>query len=260
MKIISFNIGIKIDNSVQVGEYLKTQQADIVCLQEVMRPLEPSVYAIFRSEETIRDILKDKYPFYFFAPEWVANKHKKHVRPNEKGVREFGGMVEQGKLILSKYPIVHGYNYFYHKNYEFDFDRTNFYNGDDHGRALQVCEIEVDGKIIQVANVHGTYSSDKLDSERSIKQSQFILSKLQAKNLPSILLGDFNVLPTTESIGLINKNYNNINNTFRISRTVPSGKMIDYVFLSKELIAGKLVVEEIGISDHYPIILEVENL
>jgi len=260
MKIISFNIGIKIDNSTQVAEYLKAQQADIICLQEVMRPLEPSAYAMFRSEETIRDILKDDYSFYFFAPEWVANKHKRHVRPNEKGIRDFGGMVEQGKLVLSKHPILHGYNYFYHKNYEFDCDRTNFYNGDDHGRALQICEIEINGVIIQVANVHGIYSSDKLDSDRSIRQIQFILSKLQEKNLPNILLGDFNLLPTTESIALINKNYHNINNTFKISKTIPKGKMIDYVFLSRELTAGKLIVEEIDISDHYPIILELENL
>lgn len=257
MKIISFNIGIKIDNSRQVGEYLKAQAADIVCLQEVVRPLDPNVHPLYRSEETIRRILGGDYPYYFFAPEWVADKH---TEPSGLRNKDFGGMVEQGKLILSKYPIVHGYNYFYHKNYEFDRDRTNFYNGDDHGRALQVCDIEVSGSIIQVANVHGTWSADKLDSERSIRQSEFILERLQEKNMPSILLGDFNVLLRTESISLISKHFNNINAIFNIPSTRPKGEAIDFIFLSQGLSARKMTVEEIEISDHYPLILEISDL
>ncbi len=257
MKIISFNIGLKIDNSFQIAEYLKTQNADIVCLQEVMRPLDSNVYPIYRSFEIIRKKLEADYPYYFFAPEWVADKF---IKPEGVEDKDLGGMVEQGKLILSKYPIVHGYNYFYNKNYEFDCDRTNFYQGDDHGRALQIVEISIQGQIIQVANVHGIYSSDKMDTERSLKQSQFILDKLQEKNLPSILLGDFNVLPSTGSIAMINAYYDNINEDFKITSTEPGGKIIDYIFLGKEFRIKNFTVEKINISDHYPLILEIENL
>ena len=74
MKIISFNISVKIDNSKKVVEYLKTQNADIVCLQEVFRPLETSVSLESCSGKIIINALKKYYPFYFFAPEWVADK------------------------------------------------------------------------------------------------------------------------------------------------------------------------------------------
>jgi endonuclease/exonuclease/phosphatase family metal-dependent hydrolase len=255
MKIISFNIGIKIDNAEEVAEYLKTQDADIVCLQEAMRPLELSVSSIYRSEEIIKESLKKIYPHYFFAPEWVADMfYEPEGIPN----KTFNGMVEQGKLILSKYPIVHGYNYFYHKDYEFDRERRDFYLGNDHGRTLQVCEINVNGKIVQVGNIHGTYTSDKKDTKRTIQQNKFILEKLKNKKLPTILLGDFNLLPDTKSMSLIDKKYENLDKKFNISNTRPKGQVIDYVFIDKNFFAKNLQAEATDISDHYPLIAELE--
>src|SRR3989344_5229147 len=255
MKIISFNIGIKIDNASKVKEYLKTQNVDIVCLQEVVRPLEPEVFQMYRSEEEIRNFLKESYPYYFFAPEWIANRLTKSTGG---GNREFGGMIEQGKLILSKYPIIHGYNYFYYKTYEFDCDRTKFHEGDDHGRALQVVKVDINGTVIQIGNVHGSYSSDKLDTDRSLIQSGFILEKLQEQRHPTILLGDFNVLPDTKSVTIINKEYTNLNDKFNVSSTRPNGQIIDYIFTSKDMSTQKLVVDEVNISDHHPLIMEFQ--
>ena len=255
IKIISYNIGIKIDNASQVAGYLETQKADIICLQEVMRPLESNVLKLYRSGEEILDSLKKDYPYYFFAPEWVADKF---IKSTGGGDRDFGGMVEQGKLILSKYPITHGYNYFYYKNYEFDRDRTKFYAGDDHGRALQVVEAKVNNMQIQIGNVHGSYSTDKIDTEKSLAQSQFIIKKMQERELPSILLGDFNVLPDTKSISMLNEKFENLNKVFNITSTRPDGKMIDYIFISKELKPKSLGVDNIDASDHYPLMAEIK--
>jgi len=255
MKIVNFNISIKINNANEVANYLKNQNAEIICLQEVVRPLEDGVVSIFRSEEVIRKALKKDYPYYFFAPEWVADIH---YEPDGKPDRIFGGMAEQGKMILSKYPITHGYNYFYHKNYEFDRERKDFYLGNDHGRALQVCEINIDGKIIQVGNVHGVYTSDKKDTEKSLLQSSFIIEKLKEKKIPTILLGDFNLLPSTKSMEIIGKNYKNINEMFKVSSTRPDGKLIDYIFTNKEFLVKSLKAEKTDISDHYPLIAELE--
>jgi endonuclease/exonuclease/phosphatase family metal-dependent hydrolase len=254
MKIVSLNIGIRIDNAKNVVKYFKKINADIVCLQEVVRPLEPNVLSKYRSEEVIRESLKKDYPYYFFAPEWVANKFLK----DNKLDKDFQGMVEQGKLIMSKYPIIHGYNYFYHKDYEFDCDRTNFYKGDDHGRALQICDINVDGITIQIANVHGCYSSDKLDTEKSLLQSNFILEKIKQRQIPTILLGDFNVLPETKSLSIIEKEYKNLNKTFNISNTRPKEQEIDYIFSSGEFSVNDLKIDITNISDHYPLIVELE--
>lgn len=255
MKIISYNIGIKIDNAKAVAEYLKAENADIICLQEVMRALEDSVFSLYSSEKIIREYLKNNYPYYFFAPEWTANKLTETNGPKNK---DLGGMAEQGKLVLSKYPIVHGYNYFYYKNYEFDCDRTDFYKGNDHGRAFQVCEININGQIIQVGNVHGCHSVEKLDTERSLMQSNFIIEKLKQKQTPTILLGDFNVLQNTKSIEIISKEYNNLNSKFDIITTRPKGQIIDFVFINEGFLEKNLKVGITDISDHYPLIAEIE--
>lgn len=217
------------------------------------RPLEDSAYKMYRSESGIRNSLRKIYPYYFFAPEWVANKFTKQG----KAYRDLGGMVEQGKLILSKYPITHGYNYFYHKVYEFDCDRSRFYEGDDHGRALQVAEINIRGKIFQVGNIHGSYSREKYDTKKSLLQSEFIIRKLKEKKLPTVLVGDFNVLPTTKSIAILNKEYKNLNKMFNITTSLPDGRVIDYIFTSKEWKAKSFRVGTTDISDHYPLVAEL---
>lgn len=256
MKIISFNIGIKIDNAVEVVEYLKKQDADIICIQEAMRPVEVGVLLQYRSAEIIRESLKAIYPNYFFAPEWVADMF--YLTPSSPD-RIFGGMVEQGKLILSKYPIVRGFNYFYHKNYEFERDRRDFYLGNDHGRALQVCEIDLDGKIIQIANVHGCYSSDKMDNEKALFQSNFILEKLNEKKLPTILVGDFNVASHTESIKILEKTYQNTGLDFKITSTRPNKEqVIDYIFVDSNFFVNNMVIGNTKASDHFPLIAELE--
>jgi endonuclease/exonuclease/phosphatase family metal-dependent hydrolase len=254
MKIISFNIGIRIDNTKAVAEYLKSQNADIICLQEIIRPLDKNVFPMYRSEEIIMEYFKKEYPHYFFASEWVADCFLKEGKTD----RDLGGMAEQGKLVLSKYPIIHGDNYFYYKAYEFERDRTHFWEGDDHGRSLQVCEINVNGTIIQLGNVHGSYSKEKIDTERSLSQSDFIVKKLKEKNLPTILLGDFNVLPETESISIINKVYKNLNKEFNIPKTCLSGRIIDYIFINDAFRVNSFLVDVVDISDHYPLITEIE--
>lgn len=264
MKIISFNIGIKIDNSEKIAEYLFASGADIICLQEVMRPLEDSVSSMYRSEETIREKLKSVFSYHFFAPEWVGDKLIK----GEK-IRDFKGMAEQGKLILSKYPILYGANHFYHKVYEYSPDRTRFYEGDDHARALQIADLDVRGTVIQIGNVHGIYSRDKQDSEGSLLQNKFIIEKLCERNKPTILLGDFNLAPDTESIALINKEYMNLISKFSIGATQPeeAGKhegakhnTLDYIFFSSEFSAKSCIVDLTDISDHYPLIAEIDIL
>ena len=254
MKIISFNIGIKIDNADKVIEYLRSADADIVCLQEALRPLDKKVLPLYRSVEAILNSLGGLYPHYFFAPEWVADRFER----DGAVYRDLGGCAEQGKLILSKYPIVRGYNYFYYKTYEFDRSRTKFEEGNDHGRALQVCDINVDGKIIQLGNVHGAYSADKKDTKISVVQSNFVVAKLKERNLPAILLGDFNLHPDTESVAIIEKSYSNNNKIFNISSTRPNGQAIDYLFTDDSIEVKSLAVDATDISDHYPLIAELK--
>lgn len=50
MKLISFNIGIKIDNAKNVGNFIKDQDPDIVAFQEIIRHFDDSVFEMYKSK------------------------------------------------------------------------------------------------------------------------------------------------------------------------------------------------------------------
>ena len=60
MKLISFNIGIKIDNSKEIGNFIKSQNADIVAFQEIIRHFDEPVFDMYKSEKHIKEIIGKK--------------------------------------------------------------------------------------------------------------------------------------------------------------------------------------------------------
>ena len=52
MKIISLNIGIKLNNIKKIISFLTRENADIVCLQEVSRALDKDVKNNFTQSKT----------------------------------------------------------------------------------------------------------------------------------------------------------------------------------------------------------------
>ena len=55
MKLLSFNIGIKIDNSIAVSQFINSNKIDIVLLQESLRHFDSNVFDMFRSESDIKN-------------------------------------------------------------------------------------------------------------------------------------------------------------------------------------------------------------
>ncbi len=169
MKIISFNIWIFIDNSERVWEFIKSQNADIVAFQEIIRHFDDSVLNQYKSREHINKIIWKELKYSFFWPQWITDVNIK----NGKIYRDYGGFIEQWNEVFSRFPIVHAMNHHYHKHYEYSADRTSFYT-DDHSRSVVVVELNIKGKKLQILNLHWTHSRDKKDTDRSIKQSEYI--------------------------------------------------------------------------------------
>jgi endonuclease/exonuclease/phosphatase family metal-dependent hydrolase len=256
MKLISFNIAIMIDNSQKVINFVNQINPDIVCFQEIIRHLDNSVYSRFKSKAKIENSIK--LPYSFFGPQWIANADIK----NGKICKEYGGFLEQGNEVLSKYPIVAASNEFFHRKYELSIDRTNFYT-EDHARCVEVVEIMVENKKIQILNLHGTWSKDCLDSQRSVRQSRYIIQAAQRKNIPTIITGDFNLLPDTESIKMFNKNFVNLIKKYKIKTTRPKKdgydlQVVDYIFVNDKIKVNSFEVIETDISDHFPLILDFD--
>ncbi len=263
MKLLCLNIGIKIDNSDEVCDLIISQNADIVVLQEVMRHFDDSVSHMYKSERIIRNTTKTILPFAFFGPLFIAKDFTK----NGKIHRNLGGFVEQGNEIFTRFKINEATNEFYYGHYSYDSDRTNFYR-DDHSRAVQVIELNINDKKLQIINVHGTYSKDKQDTKRSIKQCNYILNVAKRKKIPTIIAGDFNLFPDTESINILNKQFRNLINEYGITSTRPSfddgmdrgDNIVDYIFISDDIKVNNFNIINTQISDHFPLFLDFDIL
>jgi endonuclease/exonuclease/phosphatase family metal-dependent hydrolase len=133
---------------------------------------------------------------------------------------------------------------------------------------IQVINLEANGKNFSVINYHGpAVPGNKLDNEERINISKKL--KDIWKNLPNsakILCGDFNLMPETKSIKLLeNAGSKNLIKEFKIinTRNEVSWKIYpnkqhfaDYTFVSSGVYVKNFEVPYNLVSDHLPMILE----
>lgn len=258
MKLLNLNIGIKLNNTEQVINFIKKENADVCTFQEAMNAIDDTCYDLFKSKNEI--VKLEQYKYNEFAPIYIADG----ITKNNIMVRDFGGKAEQGSLIVSNYRVKEHYNQFYYNEYKYEYDAT-YFREKDWCRSIQNTILEIDGKEIQIINVHGIWTKDKLGDERTIKQSKFILDKIR-KDIPVIIVGDFNLLPNTESIELLNNEMINLIEKFNIKSTRPIfddgldvGNIIcDYIFVNDLVKVNDLKVIDIDISDHLPLVLDFD--
>lgn len=258
MKLLNLNICIKKDNNKEVIELIKEDNYDIITLQEVMRKIENTTFDMYNSSNIIKNNLSYKYSF--FGPLWIANYHEK----NNVITKNFGGLTEQGNETITNYPIIESRNVFYYKDYSIFIDATNF-SKEDHGRAFEEVILDINGKYLQIINVHGIWTKDKLGDERTIKQINSILSNIR-NDIPSIVLGDFNLLPHSESIKIISDKMINLISKYNIKTTRPTfddgrdkGNVVcDYIFVNNKVKVNDFKILDIIVSDHFPLILDFE--
>ena len=165
---------------------------------------------------------------------------------------------------MSDYSIIESCNIFYYKDFSNYTDTTDFRN-EDHPRAFINLVLDINGKKLQIINVHGIWSKDKLGDKRTIAQSEEILSHVRY-DIPSIIVGDFNLLPNTESIQKINKKMINLIEKYEIKSTRPifddgldKGDLVcDYIFVNNKVKINSFKVLNNNVSDHFPLILDFD--
>lgn len=256
-KLISRNIWIKINNNVEVVNFLKEKDYDIICLQEATTQVSEWVLNQYKSYDIIQDEVK--YPHSFFwdvrESDWFHHKWK-----------SFWWLIRQWNIALSKYPIKLAENKFYRRHFERRIDWSNFRQL-DHWRSLTKTIIDFwDNKKAQIINVHWCYSDDKKDNERTLNQSKFILEKVKEHNISTIVVWDFNVDNTTESIDMIRAQLSDLTKEHNIQSTRPKfddwsessrwNQVIDFIFVSDDIEVKNFWVIKNTISDHFA--LEIE--
>jgi endonuclease/exonuclease/phosphatase family metal-dependent hydrolase len=124
-------------------------------------------------------------------------------------------------------------------------------------------------KSFWVVNFHGvSRPGEKFDTPRRLLQSKKIISALKKLKGPKILCGDFNLLPNTKSIELVEQaGMKNLIKTYKIKNTRNSISWqkynnkqyyADFTFVSPEIKVKKFKVPYNLPSDHLPMILDFE--
>lgn len=141
-------------------------------------------------------------------------------------------------------------------------------NAETLGRNLESIEFLNNEKKFTIINLHGLWAhSGKGDTPDRLEQSRKIINFLDKRDGAKILCGDFNLLPNTKSIAILEKEMRNLVREFKIKSTRSSlysgfldknDRFADYIFVSKDVkvLNFKVLLNEI--SDHLPLLLEFD--
>jgi len=264
MKLLSLNVALFEKNNEKLARFILTQKPDILSLQEVTRRVDLSAGRDFISMNSI-DVASSQLVHSFFAPIWILSKFEKlDFHGKEKFTFDMKGKVEFGNYLRSRYPIVKGQNVFVQNHLSLVTDWSAWPEEDY--RAVQVSDLDIEGKKVRILNYHGIWSKDKLGNAATKKACDLIKQYVMEVEYPSIITGDFNLFPDTESIKVFSPELLNLVDTHEIKTTRPASNelsgearnVVDYIFVTKGVKVTKFEVLDLDVSDHLPLVLEFD--
>lgn len=135
----------------------------------------------------------------------------------------------------------------------------------NHARNVQYATFETKKGPRTVMNFHGLWNGKgKGDSDDRLAQSKKILAFARSIPHPFVLCGDFNLLPDTESLKILeNGGMRNMIREYGVTSTRTSlytkpEKFADYIFVSEGIYVRNFAVLGDEVSDHAPLLLEWE--
>lgn len=131
-------------------------------------------------------------------------------------------------------------------------------------RNLQYLTFTIEGKSYLLCHFHGIWHpKTKVDTKDRLEQSKKIKKFLNAYEGRKILCGDFNLLPNTKSMLILEKGMRNLIKESNISTTRNSlykrkEKYADYILISQGISVRNFKVIDLTVSDHLPLFLDFQ--
>lgn len=216
------------------------KETDIFCLQEIFNGGGSDKAELAEMVEGKDYELLDKITK-------VLPNHTVYFRPHLKDYYGLAMLIKRDIEVVTE-----GEEYVYqHKGFIPD-GNVGF-----HARNIQFATLKVNGKCLTVINFHGLWNgAGKTDTPDRIEQSRNIVKFIEGLDNDFILCGDFNLLPDTQAIKVIEtlpvRNLiieNNIIST-RSSLYTKLDKFADYFFVSKSIKINSFEVMPEEVSDH----------
>lgn len=252
LKIVSLNVWNGGRLFPAMRDFLLAQQADIYFLQEVYNGQGEGIAERFRTASVLQQVFPKHQAF--FAPVYIDT-------------RAVEGEIEEGNLILSRWPIRERENIFIDVPLgKFDQDRTTDFS--HFPSPLQRAVIEVEGKSVTLMNIHGPVNLDgTADTPRRLHLRDHILERVTEY---SIVGGDFNMQPATQTIAGIETKLraalpHDRGTSFNVARKdlerFPgyATAVVDMLFVSEAMRVVKAEMPQVDVSDHFPMVVEVEG-
>ena len=237
------------ENWPQVAQFIQDHRIDIVGLQEVDNNLERT------GRIDVARKIADTLSYHFAYSASIEN---------QTTGKTAGG--EFGNAVISRFPITASNRHFLSSPTEWQG------TSETEPRTLLETTIEVAGKKLRFLTLHLGYAREFATTPIKIRQITKVTKILaDKKDTPTILLGDFNSLPQSQEIQEIKKYLRDVDdkNLLRTWTThdfsykdwqVPAGLnfKIDYIFVSQDIQYGSPTSAETTISDHVPVIVELQ--
>lgn len=263
MKLISLNVALFETNNEKLFKFLLEQKPDIVCLQEAALSTDPKVIKDYLSKDFI-DKATPKLKHSFFSSTWLSKDfHLKNFHKKEDYFIDFKGWIESGIYIKSKFKILKSLNIFLKNTFGKMTDWTLW--PENEAKSVQVVDLELpNSKKLRVLNYHGIWTKEKIGNKETLEACQKINQLATEVNYPTIITGDFNLFPDTESMRVFNKNFISLVDQHNIQTTRPKSNelshlernVVDFILISKEVKVNSFEVLDSDISDHLPLILD----
>ena len=252
MKIISLNTwGGRAGREGLLVFFENHKDVDVFCLQEVWSDSYPDLH-----NEVIAGLYIDQSKVMVNGMQDISgllSTHTPYFRPHNG---EHYGLL---MLIKNEYVVVEEGDIFVHKERGYVPEKDVGF----HARNIQYATIETPEGLRTVVNFHGLWNGGgKFDSEDRLLQSDNIIAFLKELKNPYVLIGDFNLLPETESlkkfeqIGLRNLIAKYGITSTRSRHYTKEHRFADYCFVSEGIAVTDFQVFQDEVSDHLPLYLE----
>lgn len=265
MRLISLNVALFETNNEKLYEFLLKQRPDIVCLQEVAAKVDLHVNSTYISKDYIDKATSD-LKYSFFGPTWmVKDFHQTNFHQKENFDFEFGGFLKSGNYIRTKFKILKRSNVFIsNKNIKVTDWSTWPKN---QSKAVQVVDLKLpNSKKLRILNYHGIWTKEKIGNKETLDACKKINQLATEINYPTIITGDFNLFPDTQSMNVFQDNFISLVDKHNIQTTRPKTNelsylkrnVVDFIFVTKDIKIKSFEVLDTDVSDHLPLILDFE--
>lgn len=239
---------------------------DVFCFQEMLsNPKGDLPMLPYMGRANVLEEIAGRLPG--FAMEFFVTQDDYDIEPAYPGQMRLGNATfyREGLTVTDRggFFVYNGYN---------SYDGKKNYETLGHGAAF----ITVDDALT-VVNVHGnSQPANKLDTPKRLAQSQRIVDFLADRPGEKIVMGDFNLMPDTESVRMFERaGFRNLIREYKIANTRgslmrslfpeyehgPYGfqDFADYAFATPGIAVRSFEVPDLPISDHLPMILEIDE-